>query len=107
MSSDSTKFYRVTRQNRIESYRAVTDIFHYLARYYQPHYRRAERRAAGGGATDRSGVRLIGILPEDKKIPFMSVTGKGPDQSGKFMLAVSRVAKRITGEDVPLALNKL
>ena len=59
------------------------------------------------GAIDKSGVRLIGILPEDKKIPFMSVTGKGPDQSGKFMLAVSRVAKRITGEDAPLALNKL
>lgn len=59
------------------------------------------------GAIDKSGVRLIGILPEDKKIPFMSVTGKAPDGSGKFMQAVARVAKRIAGESVPLALNKL
>lgn len=59
------------------------------------------------GAIDKSGVRLIGILPEDKRIPFMSVTGKGPDKSGRFMLAISRVTKRIAGESVPLALNKL
>ncbi len=59
------------------------------------------------GAIDKSGVRLIGILPEDKKIPFMSVTGKGPDKSGRFMLAIGRVAKRIAGEDEPLALGKL
>lgn len=54
------------------------------------------------GAIDKSGVRLIGILPEDKRIPYMSVTGAGPKEDGAFMKAVGRVAKRVMGEHVLL-----
>lgn len=54
------------------------------------------------GVIDKSGVRLIGVIPDDKKIPFSSVTRDLPDKKSKFIKAVKRVAKRIDGENIPL-----
>lgn len=59
------------------------------------------------GVIDKSGVMLLGILPEDKTLPFMSVTAKKPSAKSRFSLAVKRIADRIEGKRVPLALNKL
>ncbi len=59
------------------------------------------------GVIDKSGVMLLGILPEDKKIPFSSVTNVFPGKKSPFMKAVSRVCGRIEGENVPLKLNEL
>lgn len=56
------------------------------------------------GVIDKSGVRLIGIAPEDKKIPYSSVTGVYPDKKSKFAKAIKRIAARIGGENIPLVL---
>lgn len=59
------------------------------------------------GVIDKSGVRLLGILPEDKKIPFSSVTGTAPDKKSPFTKAIKRIADRIQGKNIPLLLKEL
>lgn len=56
------------------------------------------------GVIDKSGIRLLGILPEDKKIPCASVTQIAPGKKSKFAKAVKRVAMRIDGISVPLVV---
>ena len=56
------------------------------------------------GVIDKTGVRLLGIVPEDKKIPYSSVTGVFPGEKSKFLKAVRRISARIDGENVPLVL---
>lgn len=56
------------------------------------------------GVIDKSGVMLLGILPEDKKIPFLSVTGRQPDEKSPFVKAVGRINGRINGEYIPLKI---
>lgn len=56
------------------------------------------------GVIDKSGVMLLGILPEDKKIPYSSVTGIFPDKKSRFVKAVNRVYSRINGSSIPLKL---
>lgn len=57
------------------------------------------------GVIDKSGVMLLGILPEDKKIPFSSVTGVLPDKKSKFVKALCRIADRTEGKNVPLVIK--
>lgn len=59
------------------------------------------------GVIDKSGVRLLGILPEDKKIPYSSVTSVLPDKKSSFAKAIKRITDRIDGKNVPLRLNDL
>lgn len=59
------------------------------------------------GVIDKSGVRLLGIIPEDKKIPYSSVTSVLPDKKSSFSKAVKRIADRIDGKNIPLRLNEL
>lgn len=59
------------------------------------------------GVIDKSGVRLLGILPEDKKIPYSSVTSVLPDKKSNFSKAVKRITERINGNNIPLKLNEL
>ena len=59
------------------------------------------------GVIDKSGVRLLGIVPDDKKIPFSSVTAVFPDKKSSFVKAVKRITGRIKGENIPLALKEL
>ena len=59
------------------------------------------------GVIDKSGVRLLGIIPEDKKIPYSSVTSVLPDKKSSFCKAVKRIAARIDGADVPLKIKDL
>ena len=59
------------------------------------------------GTIDRSGIRLLGILPEDEKLTYLSVTNVSPGRKSKFYRAVTRVARRISGANVPLSVNKL
>lgn len=56
------------------------------------------------GVIDRSGVQLLGVLPEDKKIPQSSVTGVLPGDKSKFQKAVERIVLRMDGQTVPLVL---
>lgn len=57
------------------------------------------------GVIDKSGVMLLGILPEDKKIPYMSVTSRIPDGKSSFLKAIKRIVRRINGENIPLSLK--
>lgn len=58
------------------------------------------------GVIDKSGIALLGLIPEDKKIPFMSVTNDMPDKKSVFISAVNRIADRLEGKYVPLELKK-
>lgn len=57
------------------------------------------------GVIDKTGLRLIGVIPEDKKIVSSSVTGEYPNERSKFIRAVNRVVSRIEGESVPLSFK--
>lgn len=59
------------------------------------------------GVIDKSGIRLLGILPEDKKIPFCSVTGVFPHRKSSFIRALKRITDRIQGKNIPLLLKDL
>lgn len=59
------------------------------------------------GVIDKSGVRLLGIIPEDKKIPYSSVTSVLPDKKSSFSKAIKRIAGRIDGANIPLRINEL
>ena len=54
------------------------------------------------GVIDSSGVRLLGIIPEDKSIICMSVTGKMPKKKSEVYSAAKRIAMRVEGKNVPL-----
>lgn len=54
------------------------------------------------GVIDSSGVRLLGIIPEDKSIICMSVTGKIPKKKSEVYSAAKRIAMRVEGKNVPL-----
>ncbi len=51
---------------------------------------------------DETGVQLLGIVPRDINISFSTVTGKLPDSDSPSTLAFSRIARRITGQRIPL-----
>lgn len=57
-------------------------------------------------AIDKTGVQLIGIVPEDKRIMYSTVTGAVPEKS-KSVRAFRRIAERISGGNVPLTLSLL
>lgn len=57
------------------------------------------------GVIDKSGIRLLGIIPEDRNIPYLSVTGKAPDKKSSFSKAVNRITGRIEGQNIPLNLK--
>lgn len=59
------------------------------------------------GVIDKSGIRLLGIIPEDRNIPYLSVTGKSPDKKSGFCKAVGRITGRIEGKNIPLNLKEL
>lgn len=58
------------------------------------------------GVIDKTGICLLGILPEDKAVPFMSVTNVLPKSKSVFVSAVDRVVERMLGKNVPLNLKK-
>ncbi len=49
-------------------------------------------------------LRLIGIVPEDKKIPFTSVAEKEFSNSSKTKKAFDNIAGRLLGKEIPLYL---
>lgn len=59
------------------------------------------------GVIDSSGVRLLGIIPEDKALVCMSVTGKMPKKKSEVYAAAKRIALRCEGENVPLNLKHM
>lgn len=59
------------------------------------------------GVIDKSGVRLLGIIPEDKKIPYSSVTSVLPAKKSSFCKAIKRITDRIDGKNVPLNFKEL
>lgn len=74
---------------------------------------RYEPRAAKHGnyltideAIDKTGIQLIGVLPEDKEIKYSTVTGTIRDNC-RSARAFKRIAKRICGEEEPLTLSIL
>lgn len=59
------------------------------------------------GVIDSSGVRLIGIIPEDRKIVGMSVTGFAPSKKSAVLSAAVRIARRVESENIPLDLKHI
>lgn len=56
---------------------------------------------------DSTGVRLIGIVPEDMEIPFNYTSGRNLSKKSSAAKAFLRIAKRISGENLPLNLKLL
>ncbi|MBR5498248.1 MAG: AAA family ATPase [Clostridia bacterium] len=59
------------------------------------------------GVIDKSGIPLLGIIPEDEKITFVSVTNVLPKKKSSFVSAVNRIADRVEGKHVPLELKHI
>ncbi len=55
---------------------------------------------------DKTLVQLIGIIPEDKNIPYLTVSEKAL-KTKKSSEAFSRISKRIMGEKIELTLSLL
>ncbi|MBQ8763269.1 MAG: P-loop NTPase [Clostridia bacterium] len=51
---------------------------------------------------DETGVQLLGIVPRDINVGYCSVTGETPGEFSPSTLAYKRIAKRITGQRIPL-----
>lgn len=51
---------------------------------------------------DETGVQLLGIVPRDINVGYCSVTGTIPGEFSPSTLAYKRIAKRLTGQRVPL-----
>lgn len=51
---------------------------------------------------DETGVQLLGVVPRDINIGYCSVTGETPGEFSPSTLAYKRIAKRITGQRIPL-----
>ena len=56
---------------------------------------------------DKAGVQLIGIIPEDYGIQYVSMEGKFKDNKSSTVTAFERIARRLCGENVSLDLRKL
>ncbi len=56
---------------------------------------------------DKSGVRLIGIVPEDKNLWYFGSQGMLPKSRSIGIEAFARIAGRLRGESVPLNLRDL
>jgi septum site-determining protein MinD len=56
---------------------------------------------------DKTGVRLIGIIPEDNAITFFSVMSKPLPERNPAALAFKRLARRLEGEQIPLRFTNL
>jgi len=56
---------------------------------------------------DRTGVRLIGVIPYDEASTEMQITGKlaAEDKKSPAGLAYNNIARRISGASVPLSVN--
>ena len=56
---------------------------------------------------DKSGVRLIGIVPEDKNLWYFGSGGLLPKKSSSGVSAFKRIAGRLLGDNTPLRLSDL
>lgn len=55
---------------------------------------------------DSASVRLVGVVPENIQILFCFTGGKRLPKNNSARKAFTRIAKRITGEKIPLTLDK-
>ena len=53
---------------------------------------------------DLSGIRLIGVVPEDREMAASFQRGRLPDPGAPGMMALSRITARLNGVPVPLAI---
>lgn len=56
------------------------------------------------GVIDETGVRLLGVIPEDPLLAAAFLTGGPAKETAPGALALGRAAARLEGEDVPLGL---
>ena len=86
-----------------------------INRFQDAYFRRIAADAPGEGAQrsalrdlddviDQSGVRLIGIVPEDQQMSAAFARGRLPAAEAPGFMALSRVAARLNGVPVPLAI---
>ena len=53
---------------------------------------------------DKTYIRLLGIVPEDRNLMYLSVTEKQLLDYSDTQSAFSSIAKRILGKEVPILL---
>lgn len=52
---------------------------------------------------DRSGIRLIGVVPEDLPMAAANLKGHAPPRNSPGAMALTRIARRLMGEKVPIS----
>ncbi|MGI6256047.1 MAG: P-loop NTPase [Acutalibacter sp.] len=55
------------------------------------------------GVIDATGIRLLGVVPEDSSLAAAFLRGRPAGEDSKAMGALSRIAGRLEGEAIPLA----
>lgn len=53
-------------------------------------------------AIDQTGVRLIGIVPDDREVPYSAANGELFPRNGSAMKAFKKIVCRLQGEEIPL-----
>jgi septum site-determining protein MinD len=56
-------------------------------------------------AIDRTGVQLLGVIPEDPEVTYRTPSGDALPPKSPAQRAMERIAMRIEGENVPLRLR--
>ncbi len=59
------------------------------------------------GVIDAAGIRLFGVVPEDFSLAAAFLRGRQAKEGSKGMMALSRMAGRLEGEDVPIPFPSL
>ncbi len=59
------------------------------------------------GVIDAAGIRLFGVVPEDFPLAAAFLRGRRAREGSKGMMALSRMAGRLEGEDVPIPFLSL
>ncbi|MBQ3519681.1 MAG: P-loop NTPase [Clostridia bacterium] len=91
---------RVLTQEGIQEVRLAVNRFDYKAA-------RKKKQYNIDFAIDQTAVQLIGVVPEEEKIVFSSVTGQQLKKNSPAAKAFARILRRIDGEHVPLRISYL
>lgn len=106
---DAAIVRRLLLENGVEQQRLV------INRFQDAYFRRIAAGEAGDTAArgvcrdlddviDQSGVRLIGVVPEDPKLAAAFARGRLPEADAPGFMALARIAARVGGVSVPIGI---
>lgn len=110
---DASIVRRLLLETGVSGQRLIINRFHaaYFRSVSSDELRGEGRSESGSGVCrdlddviDQSGIRLVGIVPEDREMAAAFQCGRLPGANKPGMAALSRIAARLNGVPVPLAI---